>query len=155
MSTSPSQSDNVGYHFEKNDSVTLIMGPEQHEMLVHANFIARESDGFKTVLKEEWRKGQIRTIVMPEEDYGTMTKYINFVYGEWLPKAPVADPASKESLKDDMEEFYCSLAEPHVLGGGLLDKFLKNAVLEEIVPAWNLSSDISSLAAYYSCQIVK
>lgn len=66
-------------NFDKGDSVTLIVGPEKHELLVHANYIVRSSKFFKTALKKEWREGQTRTISLPNDEYEPVTDYMRFI----------------------------------------------------------------------------
>lgn len=74
------QSHDDAYRFDKDDSVTLIVGSGKEELLVHANYVARKSPFFKTALKREWREGQTRATELPEDDYETLTDYLHFIY---------------------------------------------------------------------------
>lgn len=82
---SPSATSTVGFHFDEEDSVTVIVGPMKRKMLVQVNYILRNSNFFKTALKKEWRKGQTRTITLPTDHEDTLRDYLNFKYSSKLP----------------------------------------------------------------------
>jgi hypothetical protein len=73
------------YSFDKANFVTIIVGPDKHEMLVHASILTKTSEFFQTALKKEGRKEQIRTITMPDEDSETIAAYLNVLYRGQLP----------------------------------------------------------------------
>jgi hypothetical protein len=129
MSTSTSQTEGPPFNFDKGESVVLKIGPKKLEMLVHANFISRDSEFFQTALEKKWRKGQTRTIALPEDNHETMTNYINFVYTKSLPTAHSVGPG----CKDGATLGYLSLVDLYVLGVRLLNKSIKNAILKEII----------------------
>lgn len=124
------RSDFRNYHFDKGDSITLIVGLKKQELLVHANYIARKSAFFKTALKKEWREGQTRTIMLPEDDYETVTDYLRFIYSDKLPTSHI--DASFKALKSYFDPFYTVLARLYVFGSKWMDKELMVAVIREI-----------------------
>jgi hypothetical protein len=137
MASSSSQPATPALHFDKGDSVTLIVGPEKQELLVHANYIARNSAFFKTALKKEWREGQTRTISMPTEDYETLTTYLRFVYGFQLPSEFDVNQVSalQDPTADQLEQVqaaYVSFAKLYILGCRLMDNKFKEAVIAKI-----------------------
>jgi hypothetical protein len=135
MTPSSSQSAPAASNFDKGDSVTLIIGPEKQELLVHANYIERTSEFFRTALKKEWLKGQTRTISLPIDKYETMTTYLRFVCGAQIPiefdfhqprGTPIADRLHA------CEAAYVSYAKLYVVGSRLMDKTFKNAVVTKM-----------------------
>jgi hypothetical protein len=124
----PPSADDALY-FDKEDTVTLIIGPEKRELLAHGNFIARHSELFQAALKKEWQEGKTRTITMPEDDHETMTRYLSFVYGKKLPTTHLSESVRHDLIGPGQR----SLADLYVLGTRLLDKSMKNAALGEVV----------------------
>ena len=137
MTSSSSQCAAITSYFDKADSVTLIVGPEKHELLVHANYIARNSAFFETALKKERCEGQTRVISLPTDDYETMTTYLRFLYEGHLQDefdierlscihSPTADDCDK------MQGAYISYAKLYTLGCRLMDNNFKNAAITKI-----------------------
>ncbi|KAM0715782.1 hypothetical protein Q7P37_008296 [Cladosporium fusiforme] len=114
--------------FDKSDAVTLIVGTEIHEMLVHGNIISRESAFFKSALRKEWREGQTRVIHLPADRPAVMQGYINFLYTKRLPTSHL-----EYCISEHGDDEYTSLAELYILADRLLDNALICAVLREIL----------------------
>lgn len=131
MASSSSQPAALAVNFDKGDSVTLIVGPEKHELLVHANYIVRSSKFFKTALKKEWREGQTRTISMPTDEYETVTDYMRFIYSDTLPDLQTQDLANM-FLSHFAAKRFVPLAKLYVLGHRMMDDAVKNAVVREL-----------------------
>lgn len=83
--SSKSATPGVNCSFDQDDAVTLLVGPTEHAILTHGNFISRRSEFFKAVLKKEWAEGQTRTIKLPDEDPQAVTHYLSYVYTKCLP----------------------------------------------------------------------
>lgn len=119
------------YHFDKSDSVTLIVGPEKHELLAHGNFIARRSAFFEAALKEEWLEGQTRSIALPEDDHETVTDYLKFTYsGKLVTSLLEANIMTKK--KETLDAHFLQLAKLYVLGTKLMDNEVRTAVVREL-----------------------
>jgi len=118
-------------NFDKGDSVTLIVGPEKHELLVHANYIVRSSKFFKTALKKEWREGQTRTISLPTDEYETVTDYMRFIYSDKLPGPQPEDLMEAFNVHFAAKRFV-PLAKLYVLGHRMMDDAVKKAVVREL-----------------------
>jgi hypothetical protein len=147
MAPSTSESVAAAFHFDKGDSVTLIVGPERHELLVHANYIARNSEFFEAALRKEWREGRIRTISMPADDYETMTTYLRFVYGAQLPSKMDLPSSSicRTPTADELEgsqSAYTSFTKLYILGCRLMDKTFQEAAIAKMLDTFH---------ACYSC----
>jgi len=111
--------------YDKDDTVTLIVGPEEHEMTAYGSYLSK-SDVFRAALKKEWTEGQTRTIKLPEEKPEIVAQYLDYVLGEGLPT---------RSTKNDCREgaVYDVLGELYGLGERFLDSQLRNAIIDEIV----------------------
>ena len=139
MAPSTPQAAPAAPHFDKEESVTLIVGPEKRELLVHANHIARNSEFFKTALKKEWREGQARTVSMPTDDYETMNTYLRFVYGSQLPTEIELCPRSgdyRTATVDELEDSqnaYMSFTKLYILGCRLMDKTFMEAATAKML----------------------
>lgn len=115
------------FNFDKTDAVTLVVGPEKYEMVVHGNVVADKSEFFKMALKKDWREGQLRTIDFPTDDPTTMRDYINFLYNQHLPTAHVEIP------NVDRMDHHHRLGELYILADRLLDSTCTKAVIEEMI----------------------
>jgi hypothetical protein len=115
--------------FSKGEAVTIVVGEEKHEMLVHANCISSNSEFFKTALKKEWLEGQTRTITLPVDDPKTLRHYLYFTYSGKLPTTHIAVPIARELVRASTVD----LARLYILGGRLLDDVVRKAVIEELI----------------------
>ena len=96
MATSSEHHSDTIFDFSSQDAVTLVVGAEQKELLVHGTYLTRESEFFKAALKKEWVEGQTRHITLPEEDPKIMCHYLTYVYHQKLSKSDIT-PAQEES----------------------------------------------------------
>ena len=116
--------------YDKNDTITLVVGPEEHEMLAFESYLS-DSDFFQAALKKEWTEGQTRTIKLPEEKPEVVAQYLDFVFAKGLPT---------RSTKDDCRNgtVYEVLGELYGLGERLLDSrssmSLSNSPRWEAIP---------------------
>ena len=114
--------------FDKSDAVTLIVGSERHEMLVHANQISKTSAFFKAALKKEWL--ETRTIHLPAETEQNITHYLRFAYSGICPDAGDAGTMSEEE-HHDLE--WTTLAQLYTLGKRLMDDVLQDQVIGRLI----------------------
>ena len=128
ISASSTQTRIATHHFDKNDCFTLILGPEKREILVHANYMAQESEVFKNMLTKGGWVPNNTTIRIPEVDYATMTDYITFAYFEKLPTAHLVGLVCETFAGGE----YASLAQLYLLSKTFKNQLLKHATLEEI-----------------------
>ena len=113
--SSKSPATNINCTFDQDDTVTLHVGPAEHAILAHGNFISRRSEFFKAALKKEWAEGQTRVIKLPDEDPQVVTHYLSYTYSKFLPADMISsDPA--ETFTGRLDEYRELLAEIYVLG---------------------------------------
>ena len=129
---SKSPTTNVNCTFDQDDAVTLHVGPEEHAILAHGNFISRRSDFFKAALKKEWAEGQTRIIKLPDEDHQVVTHYLSYTYSKCLP-TDIFTTDFMGTFPDESDEYYQLLAELYVLGERLLDETIRGALIKEIL----------------------
>lgn len=130
--SSKSPTTNINCNFDEEDAVTLHVGPTEHAILAHGNFISRRSEFFKAALKKEWAEGQTRVIKLPDEDPQVMTHYLSYAYSKCLP----TDIFTKDFLgtfPEESDEYYQLLAELYVLSERLLDETIRGALIKEIL----------------------
>jgi hypothetical protein len=77
-------------NFNAENAITLIVGPEQQKLIVHASYITRTSAFFATALKKEWAEGQTRIVELHEETPEMMAHYLDWVYTSELPPKAAA-----------------------------------------------------------------
>jgi hypothetical protein len=138
----PTRSSNVEHHptqeepdmkasnnFNAENAITLLVGPEQQKLIVHASYITRTSAFFATALKKEWAEGQTRTVELQEETPELMAHYLDWVYTSKLPTKDCSlfHPESAKITAHDL------LAELYVLGERRLDSDFRNAITAELV----------------------
>lgn len=118
------------FALDKSELVTLLVGPDEHELAVHESCITRNSEFFKVAMKKQWTEGQTRVIKLPEEPcVETMRHYINFNYGQKLPTYHVVaggDDAAREQC-------YTILGRLYVLAERFLDKTTQNEIMKEFL----------------------
>jgi len=124
---------NMDMQFDKGETVTLIVGVDKHEMLVHANHISRNSEFFRTALKKEWLEGQTRIITLPVDDPKTVTHYLNFTYNGRLPAEPGEEGPIIDWATPTLLRTHKHLAELYTLAVRLLDDAVRNAVNKQIL----------------------
>ena len=111
--------------FDKADCVTLVIGPERNEMLVHVHYLVQESEAFRNAFTEDCIA---RTMIIPHVDYDTMTNYIAFAYIKELPTAHLVGPRCDAVSGEE----YATSARLYVLGDQFQNQSLKRATLGEI-----------------------
>jgi hypothetical protein len=124
-------------HFDKGEAVTLIVGEEKHQMLVHACHISKNSEFFRTALKKEWLEGQTRIITLPVDDPKTVTHYLNFTYSGELPSEPL-EAGCKETRVRHVHEHLANL---YTLGVRLLDNVVRTAVIKRFLQIHDIAED--------------
>lgn len=118
------------FSFYKSDIVTLLVGPDERELVVYESCITRNSDFFRAAMKKEWAEGQTRTIKLPEEHcLETLTHYLNYAYSQKLPTDRITAVASTGFPGGT----WTVLAKIYVLGESMLDQSVQNAVIKEFV----------------------
>lgn len=120
--------------FDKTEAVTLIVGEEKHEMLIHANSISIYSSFFDDELEKECSEG-MHSINIPFGDRKTMAHYLEFAYGGYQPNA-----LPSAFITSEMVEMFpngvnktVDLANLYALGVRLLNENLRNAVNGEFI----------------------
>ena len=124
------------YEFNLNDTVVLLVGPEERKMLVHRLHITAHSEFFAAALKKEWTEGQAREIKLPEEDPEIVAYYIESVYFGKLP----TDIYTTTSPGADKELGYQLLAQLYVLAERVLNSECRNRIIQEFLRLRNLMS---------------
>lgn len=117
------------YDFSADETVILLVGPEEQKMLVHSPKITAHSEFFTAALKKEWIEGQSREIKLPEEEPEAMACYIEYAYLDKLP-TDIYTTASPGLAK---EQGYNILAQIYVLAERLLDSNCRNRILQEFI----------------------
>lgn len=117
------------YDFNPDDTVILLVGPEERKMLVYGPQITAHSDFFAAALKKEWAEGQTREIKLPEEEPEITAYYIEHVYFSKLPTEiyTTASPGLEKELG------YKLLAQLYVLAERMLDSKCRNRILQEFL----------------------
>lgn len=117
------------YKFNAENVVTLLVGPQKHNMIVHSGYLARTSEFFASALKKEWAEGQTRTIELDEETPELMAHYLDWMYTSELPTKECRpwDPDASKVAANNL------LAELYVLGEHRLDSQLRNAIIAEFI----------------------
>jgi hypothetical protein len=76
---------NIDCSFDQDDAVTILVGPTEHAIIAHGNFISRRSEFFKAALRKEGAAGQTRVIKLPDEELQVVTHYFSYSYSKCLP----------------------------------------------------------------------
>jgi hypothetical protein len=126
MSTT-TESDTI-FDFSSQDAVTLIVGAEQKEFLVHGTYLTRDSEFFKAALKKEWTEGQTRRITLPEDSPKTMSHYLTYIYHN---KLPPSDFTPTERIP--VGNSYLLLVNLYLCSERFLNRPLQHAITVEII----------------------
>lgn len=125
-------------NFSKDKMITLLVGADEHELLVHEDYLARHSAFFKAALKKEWAEGQTRTIKLHEETPELVAFYLDYQYGKGLPTDSTRNNSRNGKVYDVLAELYA-------LGERLQDDHIRNVIIDEIVRFSRMSSRESGL----------
>lgn len=69
----------TAFDYNSSDLVTLVVGEEQQEMIVHGTYLVRDSEFFAAAMKKEWPEGKSRRVELPEESSDTIGHYVTHV----------------------------------------------------------------------------
>lgn len=133
---------NINCSFDEDDAVTLHVGPTEHAILAHGNFISRRSEFFKAALKKEWAEGQTRVIKLPDEDPQVMTHYLSYTYSKCLP-TDIFTADFMGTFPEESDEYYQLLADLYVAGERLLDETICGATITEFIRLTSLTDKSS------------
>jgi hypothetical protein len=134
--------------FDKADSVTLVVGPQKHELLAHARFITPTSEFFKSALKKEWLEGQTRILHLYDENVRHVVMYFDFIYIGNLPRYQVHGKRPEFAI---LETVYQAQVHLYALAQRLMDNTTKNAVLREICDTSKTTSTIAFYDLTHNC----
>lgn len=108
--------------------VTLVVGEDKIEILVHENLLRKRSAFYEAALRKPWTEASTRRILLTEDNAATVKLYVRYVHSGKLPikhdDAPDGSSATKE---------YQQLAKLYVHGEKMIDETLKRDVLDAIV----------------------
>lgn len=117
------------FSFDKTGLVTSLVGPNEHEIAVHGDFLTRSSEFFKAVMKKEWIEGKTRIIKLPEESCPEKLRcYLSFVYEQ---KLPTQSMAAGDEVR--VNKPWSTLAELYLLGERVMDTKVQHAVVKELL----------------------
>jgi hypothetical protein len=111
--------------------IILLVGPDEHELVAHEDYLVRHSAFFQAALKQEWAEGQTHTIKLPEEKPDLVAFYLDWLYGKGLP----TDSTKRDSRNGKV---YDVLADLYALGERLQDDKIRNIIIDEVVRFSNL-----------------
>lgn len=117
------------FDFSPKDTVTLLVGPEQKEMLVHGTYLARDSEFFKAALKKEWIEGATRTIKLPEENPKVMADYVTYTYSG--KPGTESDYLKDHGESSDYNRNFLLLAALYVCGERFINTSIQQAVVKD------------------------
>lgn len=118
---------NLFSHFSAESAVTLLVGPDEQNMVAHSSQLTRDSKFFAAALDKQWKEGQTRTIKLPEENTSTMAHYLAFLYSDKLSTEDIIFVPGEQ-----IKQCYCLLAHLYVSGERFLNRHIQVAVLKEI-----------------------
>jgi hypothetical protein len=140
--SSKSPTTNINCSFDEDDAVTLHVGPTEHAILAHGNFISRRSEFFKAALKKEWAEGQTRIVKLPDEDPQVVAHYLSYTYSKCLP-TDIFSADFMGTFPEESDEYYQLLAELYVRGERLLDETIRGAIIKEFIRLTSLTDKSS------------
>jgi hypothetical protein len=115
--------------FQADNTITLLVGPDEQAMVVHGDCLSRDSEFFRAALEKEWREGQSRIIRMPEETPLDIGYYIEHLYGIELPTHKL----TVDVLTGDLIQAPCRLlATLYTFGERMLDWRFCDKIIREL-----------------------
>lgn len=64
--------------------VTLYIGPERTEFLIHKKLLCARSEFFSKAFNSTFKEGLEGTMELPEDDAHTFASFFQFVYGDTI-----------------------------------------------------------------------
>ena len=137
-------------NFDETEIITLHVGPEEHALTAHRNYLTFSSDFFKRVFGEHKNKTELRVVKLPEESPPIVNAYLRFAYGGGFDSADVDyDPYhpyrrscfGSTMFCEESDEYYEDLARLYTLGERLEDQSVRAGVIKEILRLVSLTED--------------
>ncbi|OQO01633.1 hypothetical protein B0A48_12669 [Cryoendolithus antarcticus] len=120
----------------RDDMVTLLVGPYETKMAVHASHLQNSSEFSKLALQKWWQEGEERTIRLPEERPDDFRYYLHFLYKHEIATEPLDNPAGF-----DIAERYAFHADLYLLGERMQDRDFKNAIIDCMIETNELRNE--------------
>lgn len=117
--------------YTSDDQITLLVGEREEKLIVSGHILSVHSDFFNAALKKEWKEGQSRLIKLPEVEYKTVLRYVDFIYGQGLHTKSI-DSFDSERFKINPPCFG-ELADLYLFGERTLDAHVRNAIIRELI----------------------
>jgi hypothetical protein len=67
--------------------VTIYVGPERKDFIVHKKLLCESAQFFKGALTRDFEEAHKGEIVMPEDSPGAFSLYVDWIYRTTLPRA--------------------------------------------------------------------
>lgn len=128
------------YNYDPSESVILLVGKQQSQMLVHKGYISAGSEFFKAALKKEWKGGQSRIVKLPEDDPDTVAQYLDFVYNKTL---------STNFVTKCVQSTYIALANLYVFGERILNPTIQNTIVDHLISFTAMLNRCNPSHSYY------
>lgn len=129
--------------YTDEDLVTLLVGPDEHKLVVHAHQLSENSDFFQNALKKAWLEGQTRIVKLPEDCPELLTQYLDFIYGRGLPTKDIDTHAEFDEFDPPGEDDYAyqSLFKLYIFGERVFDSSVQYATISEVIRLVSLEDD--------------
>lgn len=143
QSKPPAPEQSCGVRYSSDYLVTLLVGPDEHKLVVHGHQLSENSDFFKSALKLEWVSDPRRTVNLPKDSNEQVTHYLDFVYSRGLPITSIDSCTDLDAYDppDKPDYAYQSLFNLYVFGERILDKNFQHVIVREIVRLTSLKDE--------------
>lgn len=104
------------------------MGEEEEEFHVHENLICKHSVLFNSAIKKEWKEGQERRVVLPDD-----TPSVVNLYAQWLYSDKIISRQSPNEEDERTVAEYSLLIDAFVFGEKIQDGPFKDASIDALI----------------------
>lgn len=142
-SASLSRSRTTPANYTPEDLVTLLIGPSERKLVAYGHQLSKHSDFFKAALEKEWAESQTRTVKLPEEEFDNVSRYLDYISGQGLPREHVKSYSELEAPECQ----YMQLTDLYLFGERILDFPVRNAIIKDFIRLLSFRSGEGQFAA--------
>lgn len=127
-------SDTDSTRVDFTEAITVVVGEEKKEYILHKAYATKSSDFFKSATTGNWTEAKLKKVVLPSHDPSLFDVYIQWLYTGVIAAENLKVTTTSHGTKDPtgIQRYQC-LMKLYELGYYLMDTVFRNAVVTAVL----------------------